>query len=108
MTSPIDNLTTPLTIEAFQKFIRERYYETDKARGTPATFMWFVEEVGELATALHKAAGQGGGTSGGENLREEFADVLAWLCTLANINEIDLAQAIREKYLEGEGPKGHK
>ncbi len=97
-----------MTLRGFQQFIREHYYETDKARGTPATFMWFVEEVGELATALHKAAGQGGPTSGGENLAEEFADVLAWLCTLANINEIDLEQAIAAKYLEGEGPKGHK
>jgi NTP pyrophosphatase (non-canonical NTP hydrolase) len=43
----------PLTIRAFQQHIRERYYETDRARGTPATFMWLIEEVGELATALH-------------------------------------------------------
>jgi NTP pyrophosphatase (non-canonical NTP hydrolase) len=97
-----------LTIGGFQQFIRDRYYATDKARGTPATFMWFVEEVGELATALHKAAGQGGNTSGGEDLAGEFADVFAWLCTLANINEIDLPQAIRDKYLTGQGPKGHK
>jgi len=97
-----------LTIREFQQFIREKFYATDAARGTPATYMWFIEEVGELATALHKAAGEGGNTSGGENLSEEFADVVAWLCTLANINDIDLETAIREKYLEGEGPKGHK
>ena len=98
----------PITLAAFQQHIRERYYATDKARGTPATFMWFVEEVGELATALHKAAGEGGTTSGGEDLEGEFADVLAWLCTLANINEIDLTEAVRRKYLKGEGPSGHK
>lgn len=97
-----------ITICEFQQHIRERYYKTDKARGTPGTFMWLIEEVGELATALHKKAGEGGATSGGEDLEGEFADVFAWLCTLANINGVDLESAIREKYLEGEGPKGHK
>jgi nuclear GTP-binding protein len=43
-----------------------------------------------------------------ENLREEFADVLAWLTTLANICDVDLETAIREKYLTDGGPKGVK
>ena len=101
----------PLTLQAFQRHIRERYHQTDAARGTPGTFMWFIEEVGELATTLHKIRGEGGQTSGGstqEDLENEFADVLAWLCTLANINEVDLEAAIRRKYLSGEGPQGHK
>jgi NTP pyrophosphatase (non-canonical NTP hydrolase) len=43
------------------------------------------------------------------NLREEFADVLAWLTTLANISGVDLEEAIREKYLGADGgPKGVK
>jgi len=88
--------------------IRERYYDTDQARGTPGTFMWFIEEVGELATALHKAAGQGGDTSGGDDLEEEFADVMAWLATLANINGVDLACAVAKKYPKGGGPAGTK
>lgn len=90
----------PLTLAGFQKHIRDRYYDTDSARGTPATFLWFIEEVGELATALHG--------KDRANLEEEFADVLAWLCTLANINQIDLEQAIAHKYLDHGGPKGHK
>lgn len=98
MTSTPPN--TPLTLAAFQDHIRQRYYKTDHARGTPATFLWFMEEVGELATAFHGSDRQ--------NLQEEFADVLAWLCTLANINDIDLAQAVHEKYLKGSGPEGHK
>jgi NTP pyrophosphatase (non-canonical NTP hydrolase) len=87
-----------VTLREFQEFIREKYYATDSARGTPGTFMWFVEEVGELATAL---AGDDQA-----NKEEEFADVLAWLCTLANINDVDLVRAI-EKYTEGnvEGTK---
>lgn len=91
---------SPLTLVAFQKHIHDRYYAADKARGTPGTFLWFMEEVGELASACHGDDRQ--------NLKEEFADVLAWLCTLANINEIDLEEALREKYLTGKGPQGHK
>lgn len=90
----------PLTVAAFQKLIRDRYYPTDSARGTPGTFMWFVEEVGELATALqNNAPGKSPTTDQQANLSEEFADVLAWLCTLANINNIDLESALR-KYTE--------
>ena len=75
-----------MEISQFQQFIREHYYARDSERGTPATFLWFVEEVGELASAL---AGDDE-----KNTEEEFADVLAWLCTLANINGVDLARAI--------------
>jgi NTP pyrophosphatase (non-canonical NTP hydrolase) len=43
-----------------------------------------------------------------ENLAEEFADVLAWLATLANITGIDLTQAIHDKYIKDGGPEGTK
>jgi NTP pyrophosphatase (non-canonical NTP hydrolase) len=92
--------TTPLTFAGFQRLIRDRYYKTDFARGTPGTFMWFMEEVGELATALqNNAAGKTPTAEERANLSEEFADVLAWLCTLANINGVDLETALR-KYTE--------
>jgi len=97
-----------LALRAFQAHIREKYYAADKARGTAGTFMWFAEEVGELATALNKAAGEGADTSGHADPASEFADVLAWLCTLANINEIDLEKAVRDKYLQHDAPSGHK
>ena len=86
-------MSAPLTLAAFQQFVREKYLATDAARGTPKTWMWFSEEVGELARALARDTGR-------ENLEEEFADVLAWLCTLANINGVDLEAAVRRKYLE--------
>ena len=87
-----------MTIREFQQFIRDKYYATDLARGTSGTFMWFVEEVGELASAL---AGDDDGDKA-----EEFADVFAWLCTLANINDVDLAQAIEKYTVRGvEGTK---
>ena len=41
-----------------------------------------------------------------DNLEGEFADVLAWLCTLANINDIDLAAAVTKKYMGEDAPKG--
>ncbi len=76
-------------ISEFQRMILEKYGKRDRERGTPATFMWFVEEVGELATSL--------ASNDPVNKVEEFADVFAWLCTLANINDVDIEKAC-EKY----------
>jgi NTP pyrophosphatase (non-canonical NTP hydrolase) len=87
------------TLADFQKLISDKYEKVDRERGSAKTFLWFIEEVGELATALN-------GTDRA-NLQEEFADVLAWLCTLANINDVDLAAAVREKYITT-SPDGHK
>lgn len=74
-----------MEIREFQKLINDKYGKRDRERGTPGTYMWFIEEVGELATALH---GQDR-----VNKAEEFADVFAWLCTLANINDVDIEEA---------------
>lgn len=89
-----------LTIQQFQQHIFAKYEKVDRQRGTPKTFLWFIEEVGELATALNG--------NDRENLEEEFADVFAWLCTLANINDVDLARALTKKYLSESAPQGHK
>jgi len=96
---------TPMTIAQFQDLIRDRYHDTDAARGVAPTFLWFAEEFGELAEALAKQA-RGDGKQ--ENLAEEFADVLAWLATLANITGVDLTEAINDKYIEDGGPEGTK
>jgi NTP pyrophosphatase (non-canonical NTP hydrolase) len=90
-----------LTIDAFQKHIRDRYAMGDRKRGWPKTFAYFIEEVGELATALAEGKDRA-------NLQEEFADVIAWLCTLANVTDVDLTSAIEKKYLSRSRPKGHK
>ena len=81
-----------MTIKEFQQLISKTYEDRDRQRGTPATFLWFIEEVGELATAL----------AGDDqiNKEEEIGDVFAWLCTLANINNVDLDKAV-EKYRIG-------
>lgn len=82
-----------MTFDDFQALIDRMYSHKDRRRGTPITFMWLMEEVGELATALREGSD--------EDKREEFADVLAWLATLANVNGVNLAAALREKYGQG-------
>lgn len=84
-TGPGPRTGGPLSIADFQRTIESTYFERDRARGTAGTFVWFVEEVGELARALKKGDR--------ENLLEEFGDVLAWLSTLASLSGIDLATA---------------
>lgn len=79
-----------ISFSSFQKMIETTFGHKDAARGIDGTFMWLMEEVGELAAALRKEDRQ--------NLKEEFADVFAWLATLANIADIDLTAAIHEKY----------
>ncbi len=94
-----------MEISAFQHLIRERYYATDSARGPAATFLWLAEEFGELA---HAIGCRERGDADATNLEEEFADVLAWLATLANITGVDLTKAIEAKYLAAGGPEGTK
>ena len=93
-----------LTLATFQKHISDRYEKVDRERGWPKTFAYFIEEVGELATALAKE----GAKEDRANLEEEFADVIAWLCTLANVRDVDLASAVARKYLGEDRPEGHK
>lgn len=105
--SPSGAPADPTTIRGFQALIRRKYAATDSARGVPGTFMWFVEEVGELATALQdNAAGKSPTPEQRANLEEEFADVLAWLMTLANIagadgKGIDVERALEKYTREG-------
>lgn len=82
-----------MTIAEFQQRIRDIYFEKDSGRGLDATFMWFVEEVGELSRALKRGNAQ--------DQMGEFADVLAWLTTLASIAGVDLQQAAGDKYADG-------
>lgn len=101
-------LSGGVTIQAFQALIRKMYLEKDLARGVPATFLWLMEEIGELASALRetspaeaKRIAPADLEMRRENLKQEFADVLAWLTTIANVVEVDLDSAIAEKYGSG-------
>ncbi len=82
-----------VSLAEFQQLIRQMYYEKDTSRGVDGTFMWLMEEVGELAAALREGTRQ--------EQMEEFADVLAWLTTIANVVDIDLTQAVSAKYGTG-------
>ncbi len=82
-----------LSIADLQRHIHRMYYEKDVIRGVDGTFMWLMEEIGELASALRGDDRQ--------NLAEEFADVIAWLATIANVADVDLNKALQEKYGHG-------
>jgi NTP pyrophosphatase (non-canonical NTP hydrolase) len=80
-------------IAEFQRLIEAIYGRRDRDRGLAGTHMWFGEEVGELTRALRR--------NRREELEGEFADVLAWLTTLASMSGIDLEEAARKKYAAG-------
>ncbi len=82
-----------IQLDDFQRLIRDMYLEKDIARGVDGTFMWLMEEVGELAAALRE------GTR--DEQAAEFADVLAWLTTIANVVGVDLSEAVSKKYGSG-------
>jgi NTP pyrophosphatase (non-canonical NTP hydrolase) len=83
----------PISLADLQALIKKMYYQKDVERGIDGTFMWFMEEVGELSSALRS------GTH--EERTLEFADVLAWLTTMANVAGVDLTEAIAKKYGSG-------
>ena len=85
--------TRDITLAEFQQLIRDMYLRKDVARGVEGTFMWLMEEMGELAAALRE------GTD--EEKAAEFADVLAWLTTIANVAGVDLTEAVARKYGTG-------
>lgn len=87
-----------MTITEFQRRIRDIYFDKDTYRGRDGTFRWLVEETGELARAMRRRDRA--------NLEEEFADVFAWLSSLATLEGIDMEKACA-KYAEG-CPKCHK
>ncbi|MFO7639527.1 MAG: MazG nucleotide pyrophosphohydrolase domain-containing protein [bacterium] len=81
-----------MTIAEFQQLIRRTYYDKDRSRGLDGTFRWLVEEIGELARAVRHGEPA--------SLEEEFADVFAWLVSLASLTGIDLERAVG-KYRSG-------
>jgi NTP pyrophosphatase (non-canonical NTP hydrolase) len=75
-----------------QHVIERTYGARDRARGVPSSVAWLAEEVGELAQAVRK----------GDRAEQmhEFADVLAWVASLANQMDIDLTDAL-QRYASG-------
>lgn len=79
-----------LQIQEFQKMMKQIYFKRDIKRGSDGTFNWLVDEVAELGEEL-----KGSDRTATE---KEFADVIAWLVSLANIMDIDLEKAALAKY----------
>ncbi len=77
-----------MEISVLQQIVRERYFKTDNERGIYHTALWFHEEVGELSSAIASGDKQ--------NAKEEFADVLMWLLTLANLMEVDMEEVVAD------------
>jgi len=77
-------------IHDFQEMMRRLYFSRDIERGTKGNYSWLVDEIGELEEALDK--------SSRKEIEREFADVLAWLASLANTVGVDLEKAALEKY----------
>lgn len=77
-----------MEISVLQQIVRERYFKTDNERGIYHTALWFHEEVGELSSAIASGDKQ--------NAKEEFADVLMWLLTLANLMEVDMEEVVTD------------
>ena len=82
-----------MSLAQWQGVIDRRYGDKDRKRGLEGNFLWLLEEIGELAGALR--------TRNAANLPGEFADVLAWLLTLANGADVDMQQAVWDKYGQG-------
>jgi NTP pyrophosphatase (non-canonical NTP hydrolase) len=81
-----------MDLAELQDVIERTFGERDRARGVPASVAWLAEEVGELAQAVRKGSS--------EQQVHEFADVIAWVATLANQMGVDLTAAI-ERYAGG-------
>lgn len=80
----------PFDLAVFQRRIAVTYGAKDRERGVAGTFMYFTEEVGELAEALREPERH--------DLAGEFADCLAWLTSLAHLADVDLGAATAAKY----------
>jgi NTP pyrophosphatase (non-canonical NTP hydrolase) len=77
-------------IVEFQQMMKTLYFHRDSERGVKDTYDWLVDEVQELGEALN-------GTDK-ETTQKEFADVIAWLSSLANLLDVDLERAALNKY----------
>ena len=83
-----------MKISEFQQLIEDIYLDRDSQRGIDRNFVWCTEEVGELAREIRQEP------RNKERLFEEFANVFAWLSTLASLLDIDLDKTV-EMYTNG-------
>ncbi|MEM4649158.1 MAG: MazG nucleotide pyrophosphohydrolase domain-containing protein [Candidatus Bathyarchaeia archaeon] len=77
-------------LKEFQELMKKIYYERDLKRGPYKTALWLISEIGEFSEALIHFNRR--------ELEEEAADILAWLCSVCNLLEINLEEAAFKKY----------
>jgi NTP pyrophosphatase (non-canonical NTP hydrolase) len=81
-----------MNVSDFQNLIKELYFHQDSKRGTKNTFIWLIEEIGELANLLKEQK------LDKEKVSQEIADIIAWTISIANLLDIDVEKALNEKY----------
>lgn len=88
------------SLRDFQNYV----LQMKKERGFNTTDKFYeccllAEECGEVISAVRKNSKSGsiGSGSVAGNIADELADVFIYLCSLANMHDIDLEQAFRDK-----------
>lgn len=87
------------TLADFQQYVKEMKAERGFRVEPIYECCLLAEEVGELISAVRKNT-KGGSIGSGSvagSVKLELADVLIYLCSIANINGINLEEAFREK-----------
>lgn len=82
-----------MKVADFQELMKKLYFHQDRKRGVSKTFLWLVEEVGELANVLRSEE-----SIDKVEAAEEIADIIAWVNSIANLLNIDVEKALTQKY----------
>ncbi|TXT56714.1 MAG: hypothetical protein BAJATHORv1_20307 [Candidatus Thorarchaeota archaeon] len=80
-----------MKIKDAQEIMRRIYLDRDRRRGMDRTLLRTFQEMGELSEAIQKGKDI-------KEIKEEIADVFAWVCSIANLIDVDITQAFFEKY----------
>ncbi|KKK41351.1 hypothetical protein LCGC14_0595400 [marine sediment metagenome] len=81
-----------MNIREFQTLIKDLYFEQDQKRGLKNSYIWLIEEIGELASVIKKSE------INFDKVSEELSDIIAWTTSIANLLNIDLETALIKKY----------
>ncbi|MGY5879560.1 MAG: MazG nucleotide pyrophosphohydrolase domain-containing protein [Candidatus Thorarchaeota archaeon] len=82
-----------MKIEEAQEMMRKVYWDRDMKRGVKRTLQRTEEELAELSSAILD-------NEGTQAIENEIADVFAWLCSVANLVEVDVSDAFYKKYTD--------
>jgi len=82
-----------MKIKEAQEMMRKVYWDRDRTRGVNGTLQRTREELDELSAEILESAGT-------KAIEDEIADVFAWLCSLANLLDIDVAEEFYKKYTD--------